>query len=96
MSKTNAEKRHMHAVAQLPCVLCRALGQPDAKATVHHIREGQGMSQRASHYLTIPLCWDCHQGPNGIHGNRSLLRMAKLEELDLLAMTIAALTERAA
>jgi len=29
--------------------------------------------------------------PNGLHGDRTLMRIAKLEELDLLARTIEAL-----
>lgn len=49
------------------------------------------MSQRASNWLTIPLCPDCHTGPNGIHGNRSLMRIQKIEEIDLLARTIEAM-----
>lgn len=80
----------MARVAELPCVLC---GE-HPPSTVHHIREGQGMSQRASDYLTVPLCPDCHQGPHGIHGDRSILRVNKLSELDLLAMTIKQLSER--
>ena len=59
----------------------------------HHIREGQGMSQRASDFLAIPLCPDCHQGGMGIHGDRTLLRIHKLTELDLLARTIELLYE---
>jgi len=87
--KMKAEKRHMDRVSRMGCMLCRALGRPsDAPATVHHIREGQGMSQRASNWMTIPLCPDCHQGKNGIHGDKTLLRIAKVEELDLLAMVI--------
>jgi hypothetical protein len=64
---------------------------PNIPATVHHLRTGQGKGQRASDYLTVALCPDCHQGPHGIHGDRSLLRIAKVEELDLLALTIEAL-----
>lgn len=79
---TLAERAHMARVAALGCLLC---GQP---AEVHHLREGQGMQQRASNWLTVPLCPDCHRGPRGIHGDRSALRVRKLEELDLLAMTI--------
>lgn len=86
---SNASKRHMGKVAQLPCCVCGAHG-----VHVHHIREGQGMSQRASDFLTVPLCPDCHTGPNGIHGNKSLMRIKKLEELDLLAITIERLAER--
>lgn len=89
-----AEKRHLGRVAAMSCVLCERLGLPQQGRTyVHHARTGQGKSQRASHYLGIPLCYDCHQGQNGIHGDRSLLRIAKCEELDLLADVIKKLSE---
>lgn len=81
---TAAEKRHMGRVSALPCACC---GQ-SAPSAVHHIRSGQGMAQRAAHWLTIPLCQSCHQGPNGIHGDRSLLRVMKMDEIELLANTI--------
>ena len=82
MSKAD-ESRYMGMVAKLPCACCGACG-----VEVHHVREGQGMSQRASNFLTVPLCPDCHRGSNGIHGNKSYLRIKKIEELDLLANTI--------
>lgn len=59
----------------------------------HHIREGQGMAQRASDFLAIPLCPECHQGQMGVHGDRTMLRIHKLTELDLLARTIELLYE---
>jgi hypothetical protein len=91
MSKATA--RHLSRVRGLPCVLCALLGQQQATPTAaHHIREGQGMSQRADDFLTVALCHDCHQGPLGIHGNRSLLKIAKTTELLLLARTIEALS----
>ena len=86
MSK--ASREYMGRVARVPCVLCEALGMPGVPAEVHHLREGQGASQRASDYLTAALCPECHRGPLGVHGDRTLLNMAKLGELDLLALTI--------
>lgn len=80
-------KQHLSRIAQLPCACCGVTG-----VHVHHIREGQGMSQRASDFLTIPLCPDCHQGPQGVHGDRTLMRVYKLSELDMLANTIMRLT----
>jgi len=74
---------YMGRVAELPCAICG-----DAPVHVHHIREGQGMAQRASNFLTVPLCPTCHQGPHGVHGDKSLLRARKLTEMDLLANTI--------
>jgi hypothetical protein len=83
---TAASKRHMDRVSQLPCCLCNA--QP---VELHHLREGQGMSQRASDMLVIPVCPSCHRGPQGIHGDKSMLRIYKKTELDLLADTLEAL-----
>lgn len=88
MSKTREEREYHNRIAAMPCVLCDVLGVGPSSSTVHHIREGQGASQRASHWLVVPLCPDCHQGRHGIHGDRALLRMAKIEEMDLLAITI--------
>jgi hypothetical protein len=85
---SNASKRHMGRIAEVACVLCDALGRPGTPAEVHHIRDGAGMQQRASDWLTVPLCPACHRGPHGVHGDRRLLRQAKLGELDLLALTI--------
>ena len=81
----------MGRVADLGCIVCKLLFSRFEPAEVHHIREGQGMAQRASNWLIVPLCPDCHRGYQGLHGDRSLMRIAKLEELDLLALTIEAL-----
>jgi hypothetical protein len=83
-----ASKRHLGRVAALPCCVCGAHG-----VHVHHIREGQGMSQRASDWLTVPLCPDCHTGTLGVHGDKTMMRIKKLTELDMLADTIRKLTE---
>lgn len=86
----------MAAVARVPCVLCAHLGYGESPALVHHVREGQGMSQRASNFLCASLCPEHHQGATGIHGlgTREFERMYKLTELDLLAMTIEAVWKR--
>lgn len=89
---TKAELRHLIRVRGLPCVLCTLLGTPQTShTTAHHIREGQGMSQRAPDMLTVALCRECHQGKQGIHGDRTLLKIAKVSELGLLALTLEAL-----
>lgn len=86
---------HLARIKAMPCVLCETLGQTQRSTTdAHHIRTGQGGAQRAADELAIPLCHEqCHQGPTGIHGNRSLLKIAKVTELDLLALTIANLMD---
>lgn len=91
---TVQEKAWVAKVRSLPCVLCQYLGAQQAAATnVHHVREGQGLSQRASHFLVVALCRGYHQGPQGWHGlgRQRFYERYKLEELDLLAMTIEAL-----
>jgi hypothetical protein len=84
----------MGRVAALGCILCRRLGYGDSAAEVHHVRAGHGAAQRASDWLTVPLCADCHRGPSGIHGDRALLRSARVTEMDLLAHTIARLCDK--
>lgn len=82
-------QRHMGRVKAIPCVLCSLLVQhQEAPTEAHHLREGLGTGQRASDWLTIALCPDCHRGPHGIHGDRRLLKIAKVSELQLLALTI--------
>lgn len=87
--------KHMGRVAALGCVVCRNLGYGATPAAVHHIRAGQGMSQRASDYLTIPLCAQHHQtGGKGvaIHAGQQAFEAIYGGELDLLAQTIRDLT----
>lgn len=82
--KRITSRAHIDRIKRMDCCLCGAIGPSDA----HHIREGQGMSQRAGDYLAVPLCKSCHQGPQGVHGDKTMLRVYKVEELDLLAITL--------
>lgn len=80
---------YMGRVKSLPCTLCSLLGQPQSGVTeAHHIRTGHGMGDRASDFLTVALCVDCHRGTHGFHGTKALMRIAKLSEMDLLAETV--------
>ena len=83
MTRSRAESKQLARIKSLPCGVCGQPGPSDA----HHIREGQGMGQRADDYLAIPLCKECHQGKSGIHGDRSAWRLRKLDELQVLAST---------
>ena len=76
-------KAHMGRVAQLPCCTCGVYG-----VQLHHIREGQGMAQRADDMLVIPLCPDCHTGKVGVHHDKTMLKLKKWTELDALADTL--------
>jgi hypothetical protein len=81
---TAAEKKYMGMVSALSCACCGVPGP----SQVHHIREGQGIAQRAANWLTIPLCQLCHQSDVGIHGDKSMMLIHKTTELDMLADTI--------
>jgi hypothetical protein len=84
---TSAQRRHMGLVAQLPCCLCGAHG-----VQVHHITEGKTFGKRDKlHFCTIPVCEPCHKGPGGIHGDRTMLRIVKKTETELLAETLEAI-----
>ena len=92
---TKAERDHMGRVASLGRYLCRNMGYGPTPAQVHNLREGQGMGQRASHYLTVPLC-DTHHAnssPDGIHGQRRAWKLAGVWEMDVLADTIEQLSK---
>lgn len=81
---TAAERAHIERVKQLDCQCCGAAGPCDA----HHPREGQGMSQRAGHFTAMALCKACHQGPLGVHGDKTLMRIHKVMEMDMVDSTI--------
>jgi hypothetical protein len=86
---TAAESRYMGRVAELGCLICQKPAQ------VHHIREGQGMSERASNWLTVPLCQEHHTGGFSVHGSMSReFENIYGSELDLLAETIKRLQTR--
>jgi hypothetical protein len=64
----------------------------ETPAEIHHLRDGSGMSQRASNWLIVPLCAEHHRGDSGLHGlgTRGFEARYRLSELDLLASTIRA------
>lgn len=84
---TKAEQQHLSRVAALGCALCRRLGYGDTPAEIHHPRTGQGMSQRASHFEAVPLCFWHHRGGDGLHGlgRRAFERVYGVTEAELLA-----------
>ncbi len=84
--KKKKAPKHLQRVRELGCILC---GSP---ASAHHIRHGQGMSQKADDREAIPLCYSHHQGPQGIHhlGTKAWEKLYGTEE-DLLKKTLAML-----
>ncbi len=81
-------QQYLELVAQVPCVNCKILGKKQETPTaVHHPRDGVGLALRSGDFCTIALCYDCHQSPLGIHGDRTYKRMAKVTEWELHDMT---------
>ena len=86
---TRAERIRFGKLSEMGCILCRHLGTPGTPPEIHHLRDGQGMSQRAPNNLTIPLCAYHHRGPEGYHGmgKRGFEAVYGVTERDLLGMT---------
>jgi len=84
---TRLEREHMGRVAALGCIVCEDLGYPGSPACVHHIHK-QGLSIRANHFDTIPLCPTHHQNGGfgvAIHAGRKTWESIYGTEEELLA-----------
>lgn len=72
------ESAHIESVKSLPCSVCDEPGPSDA----HHIKQGQ-------HFTVVALCKSCHQGAlMGLHGQRRMWAIKKMDEVDALAVTV--------
>jgi hypothetical protein len=75
---SKSETAHIESVKSLPCSVCDAEGPSDC----HEIKQGQW-------FTSVALCKSCHQGPKlGLHGERAMWRIKKMDEIDALAKTI--------
>lgn len=72
-------------VRDLGCILCQHLGLGKTPASLHHV---ESVRDGLSEWAVVPLCYEHHQGPNGVHGlrRRGFEAMYKLSDIDLLAM----------
>lgn len=61
---TPAEAAHLAKVKRIDCCLCDAPGPGEA----HHVEQGD-------HFTALGVCPLCHRGPNGIHGDQTMLRL---------------------
>lgn len=74
---TKAERAHLARLAELQCAVCDANGEE-----THEIKQG-------AWFTSIRLCADCHRGArNGLHGQRLMWKLRKMDELDALNVTI--------
>lgn len=76
---------HLARVAALPCAVCTLMGMGNSRASVHHCFD----TAHRDDFLTIPLCYEHHQGGTGFHGlgEREFNRRYKTDETHLLAWT---------
>lgn len=75
---TARETVHIAKVKALPCSVCDEPGPSDA----HHVKQGQ-------HFTVVALCKSCHQGAlMGLHGQRRMWAIKKMDEVDALAVTV--------
>ena len=82
---TRAESEHMAAVKSCACVLC----DHPAPSEAHHPKQGR-------HFSTIALCDACHRGPLGVHGDKTMQRIRKYDEVDMINETLRRVAELAA
>lgn len=76
--RTAAEQAHVDRVKALRCSVCDAPGPSEAHEPV------QGLW-----WISIALCPDCHRGSiNGLHGQKVMWRIHKLDEWGALNITI--------
>lgn len=87
------ERAWLDLVHKVPCVLCGHLGMPPSGSTeAHHVYEGVGLSQRASHFRVAALCRTHHQNKvlGVASGTRAFYSRYRLDELDCVDMTVRA------
>ena len=77
-SMTNLEREHVTRIKEMGCIICNGGGPSEA----HEIEQGQW-------FISLPLCSDCHRGvQNGIHGQKRMWNILKLDELKALNLTL--------
>lgn len=73
---TRRESEHLALVKRVTCGWCDGHG-----GYAHHIKQG-------NHWTTVGTCYECHQGPLGWHGDKTLMRIYKRDENDALNLTL--------
>ena len=79
---------YLERVRSCRCVVCAVMGiQQTTPTAAHHL---ESVRDGLSDYASVAVCFDHHQGPNGIHGlsRRAFEMRYKLTPIDLLALTV--------
>lgn len=81
-AQTKAEREYIGMLKLLPCSVCDEGGGEGAPSEAHEIKQGQW-------FTAMALCASCHRGPLlGIHGQKRMWSLKKMDELDALAVTL--------
>ena len=68
MKPNKKTRKHNQDLEEIGCIVCRIHYGVRSDPCIHHIRNiGLGMGQKSRE--AIPLCWEHHQGKEGIHTN---------------------------
>lgn len=83
----NLERYH-NRLRLLPCVVCVALGvvPPMPCQELHHL--GDPNTGERSEHAVVPICWEHHQGIEGVHylRRRVFVRTTQLSDLRLITI----------
>ena len=74
---TKVEREWVDLVKQIDCANCDVPGPGEG----HHTKQSNAHSM-------VGLCSDCHRGPQGWHGDKTLMRIYKHDENDLIDITV--------
>ena len=85
-SRTQAEIEYQTKVAELGCLVCRLLDQPQQGHTeLHHFRFG-GL-RADNHFNVVGLCVEHHKPPRGWHGTRDAFKRLGKTQHELIQIT---------
>jgi hypothetical protein len=76
------EREYVDNLKRMACGVCNLPSTEDHRSEAHELEQGLW-------FTAVPLCSDCHRGSfNGIHGQKRMWAIQKLDELKVLNETI--------
>jgi len=90
--KAKPDPKYLSRVRELPCVICEGFNLPQTTPTAaHHVIHGRHSQRKVADDMAISLCWNHHQGPEGIHTNPARWKRLYGLDTDYIAETRAKL-----
>ncbi|HDU8695026.1 TPA: DUF968 domain-containing protein [Morganella morganii subsp. morganii] len=89
--RANKEERaYFQLLVEYGCIACRNMFGVYSIPEIHHVRNGQGMGQRADHYSVLPLCPQHHRAcyETGFHAAPATWQQIHGSERELLEQVI--------